>query len=331
MIVGTLQFSPDLGKVAENIARTNALLNASPPSQHLDLLVLPELAFSGYNHTRESIQPLLEPSSTGPSTAWAKATAAKYSCIVSVGYPELVKSAPSNGTTPAATAMAAYNSTVTVSPEGEILAHYRKTHLYYTDELWAQEGPDKWLVKDLPLPLSSPNSDKEERVVKAAFGICMDLNPHRFTAPWDTYEFATFAREERAEVLVLSMAWLSSLPADEVREREAEPDMDTFAYWLGRLSPLLNDGGREVVVVCANRCGEESGRNPCGQVEEGVRYAGTSWVGRIGKGKVSVWGLLGRGEEGLLLVDTDDEPVATFSLARKADVEAQKRAEEMKA
>ena len=329
MIVATLQFSPELGEVAANIIRADALLSASP-TRNIDLLVLPELAFSGYNHTRDSIKPLLEPSLAGPSSAWARRTAAKYDCIVSVGYPEVIDSQPTDGGTGqngivSETKVVAYNSTITVNPQGDVLAHYRKTHLYYTDEAWAQEGPAKWLVKDLALPV--PHKDAGS--MKAAFGICMDLNPHRFTAPWDVYEFATFASDAGADALLLSMAWLTSLPAAEVRSLASEPDMDTLAYWIGRLSPLLN-GKKEVLVVCANRCGEEGGPNPCGQMEEGVRYAGTSWVGKIGKGSVSVWGMLGRGHEALLVVDTDDEPAATFSLASKADVEAQKRAEEMK-
>ena len=48
MRIACLQFSPQLGKVEENIARANGLLsqasNSIPP---IDILVLPELAFSG--------------------------------------------------------------------------------------------------------------------------------------------------------------------------------------------------------------------------------------------------------------------------------------------
>lgn len=35
-----------------------------------------------------------------------------------------------------------YNSAITVSADGETLANYRKSFLYYTDETWALEGPD---------------------------------------------------------------------------------------------------------------------------------------------------------------------------------------------
>jgi hypothetical protein len=35
-----------------------------------------------------------------------------------------------------------YNSAITVNREGETIANYRKSFLYYTDETWALEGPD---------------------------------------------------------------------------------------------------------------------------------------------------------------------------------------------
>lgn len=46
MRIACLQFNPELGRLSENIARANALLEAASP-QNIDLLVLPELAFTG--------------------------------------------------------------------------------------------------------------------------------------------------------------------------------------------------------------------------------------------------------------------------------------------
>ena len=304
MRIAILQFSPRLSEVESNIARANSIL-AAADLQNLDLLVSFELALTGYNHTRETILPLLEPADGGPTATWAKLNARKYSCIVSVGYPEIDPNSESGDTEDAK----AYNSTITVDASGQVLAHYRKTHLYYTDEPWAQEGPDKWLVRSLPIAHDSGNPE-----TKAAFGICMDLNPYKFTAPWTAYEFSTHALEAGAEIIVLSMAWLTSLPADEVKDKPTEPDLDTFSYWLNRLMPLMK-GDRDVIVVCANRSGEEPGKNPSGQDEEGVRYAGTSWIGRIGKGRVDVWGVLGRGQEDWLVVDTAEEPIGSYRLS----------------
>lgn len=46
MRIACLQFSPKLGKTAENVASANVILEAAS-LQDIDLLVLPELAFTG--------------------------------------------------------------------------------------------------------------------------------------------------------------------------------------------------------------------------------------------------------------------------------------------
>ena len=147
---------------------------------------------------------------------------------------------------------------------------------------------------------------KPEKVAKASFGICMDLNPHKFVAPWGEYELSRHALEQGAEILVLSMAWLTKLSKEAIAEKEEQPDLDTLSYWIERLKPLV-EGEKEVLVVCANRCGEEPGKNPLG-AEEGVRYAGSSWVGKVGKGQVRIWEIVGRAEERLCVADTEEKP-----------------------
>lgn len=75
-----------------------------------------------------------------------------------VGYPEKVDPLLKWPTNPEY-----YSAATVVNGEGETVANYRKTHLYYTDETWALEGPagffDGWL----------------ERLGQTAIGICMDL------------------------------------------------------------------------------------------------------------------------------------------------------------
>lgn len=46
MRIGCLQFSPQVGDVNNNLNRADAVLSKGAPDD-LDLLVLPELAFSG--------------------------------------------------------------------------------------------------------------------------------------------------------------------------------------------------------------------------------------------------------------------------------------------
>lgn len=65
MRIGCLQFAPQVGDVDNNLNRADEILNRTNP-EDLDLLVLPELAFSGtpervllqhHNHLRD--QPYL--------------------------------------------------------------------------------------------------------------------------------------------------------------------------------------------------------------------------------------------------------------------------------
>ena len=77
--------------------------------------------------------------------------------------------------------------------------------------------------------------------------------------------------------------------------------METLSYWLARIEPLIRaETEDEIIVIFANRTGTE---------EEAV-YAGTSAVLGVQAGEVKVYGILGRGEKELLVVDTDKRPQA---------------------
>ena len=80
----------------------------------------------------------------------------------------------------------------------------------------------------------------------------MDLNPHKFKAPWEAYEFASHALASESDLLVLSMAWLTELDALELAAHAKQPDLHTLSYWVGRLKPLV-EADQEVVAVFANR------------------------------------------------------------------------------
>lgn len=105
------------------------------------------------------------------------------------------------------------------------------------------------------------------------------------------------------------MAWLTRLSASELAANASEPDLETFAYWLERLGPVVEKGRRreegegETVIVLANRSGSEPGDAGA----EEARYAGSSTVLGIRDGRVRVFGILGRAEEGVLVVDTSED------------------------
>lgn len=50
-----------------------------------------------------------------------------------------------------------------------------------------------------------------------------------------------------------------------------------------------------------------AGEEPVGS-RGGVRYAGSSWVGKVGKGQVRIWEIVGRAEESLCVADTEEKP-----------------------
>lgn len=202
-----------------------------------------------------------------------------------------------------------YNTVQTVSPSGEIVATYRKTFLYYTDETWASEG-DAGFYNG---PLGS--------LGQACMGICMDINPRKFEAPWDAYEFATHCVESGTPLVVLSMAWLTRLTPQELHSSPEEPDLNTLTYWIERFSPIVaSEREDEVVLVLANRCGTEPGtvagvsQGFGDDGEDVVSYAGSSCVLVVKDGSIKIFNLLGKAEERLLVVDTQEVSVGRVLL-----------------
>ncbi|TAQ86292.1 hypothetical protein B7494_g5393 [Chlorociboria aeruginascens] len=278
------KYGIEVGDVDNNLNRADAVLSKANPKD-LDLLVLPELAFSGYNFkSLQHISPFLEPTTSGVSSLWARTTALKYNCIVTVGYPEVV-----DVTLKRPSSLEYYNSAITVNADGETIANYRKSFLYYTDETWALEGPDGFYTGAI------------EGLGNVAMGICMDLNPYKFEAPWSAWEFSYHILHKQANLVIMSMAWLTREDARSFSRAPKEPDMETLSYWLARLEPVIRaETEGEIIIVLANRTGTE---------DEAV-YAGTSCVLGIQAGEVRVYGILGRGEKELLVVQTDERPKA---------------------
>ncbi|KAF4547176.1 Carbon-nitrogen hydrolase-like protein 1 [Elsinoe fawcettii] len=310
MKIAILQLAAKLGDREHNITQADTLLSTADLSS-LDLLVLPEMAFTGYCFpSLSSILPFLEPTSAGPSTEWAVRTARRLQCHVCVGYPERSTRPGEEGKN--------YNSLVTVSPQEEVVAHYRKSFLYYTDETWATEG-EGFLFTEI---------EGFGEFSKVAMGICMDINPYKFQTEWEKYEFATHCVERDAGLVVLSTAWLTSLMPEQLLGGAGEPDFDTLNYWVARFKPVLERMGREeVILVFANRCGLEPGTVEGvtrGTDENGasvVGFAGTSCVMGVKDGELRLWNMLGRAQEGVLLVDTQSRPRWELK-SRPAEVEA---------
>jgi predicted amidohydrolase len=132
MKAGFVQFSPLFGKKAENIKEIEGFVS----SADADLLVLPELALSGYTFTsKKELRELAEPFETSESLKILHKLSKDMSCSLVVGFPEL---AGKN----------VYNSAALLRPDGT-KELYRKIHLFGTETLFFTPGDKPFKVYDL--------------------------------------------------------------------------------------------------------------------------------------------------------------------------------------
>ncbi|GLE02594.1 hypothetical protein PINS_up011435 [Pythium insidiosum] len=228
------------------------------------------MAFTGYVfQKREDVERVAEIADQGPTFAWCQAKARRFRCLVTCGYVER----------DAADHSRLFNSMMVLSPDGELVCNPRKTFLYETDKLWATPGDGfrtwhcPWLDKTI------------------AFGICMDINPDDFTAPFDRFEFATHAATARADLVLFACAWTDFEP-------DSDDVMPTVNYWATRLTPIIDAlqaneyGGKSAChFLVSNRIGTENG----------TFFVGASCV--ISLQEPALLTVAGRREEALLLVD----------------------------
>ncbi|KAI8814179.1 carbon-nitrogen hydrolase [Cladochytrium replicatum] len=277
MKFGVLQFGPQFKRPDENRAKASKILERIQPHD-IDVLVLPELIFSGYVfRSKEDIRPYAE-SESGPTIEWAKEQAIRLKAYVQVGYPRIEP----NG-------KLLYNSVSLIDAEGNVVKTYDKTFLYETDETWAEEGSG----------FGSITLGKK----RCAVGICMDINPKQFKAPYEAFEFGNFAKNQDVDLVLLSMAWVLKTTGPPSADSEdttvaasnvKEPNMDTLEYWIDRLQPIIpGERGKDVIVVVANRVGGENG----------TIFTGTSTVMKFGNDGIEIGALMGQGIEGFAIAE----------------------------
>jgi protein N-terminal amidase len=279
--LGIVQFTPELGRVEEN--RKKALQMIQRLQDPVDIVILPEMCFTGYNLSRETVCALAE-EEDGETVQWARKLIASGLCkYVMLGFP---LRRPNQDEF--------FNCVVIVSssnPIGKALI-YKKHFLYEVDESWAKEGPG----------FTSFNLNLDGLHLKTCPGICMDINPKGFKAPFTAYEFARHCQSEQARLILLSNAW--RLGPDAIVQDPLEPHHATIRYWIQRLAPLvLESHDSPILVVVCNRTG----------VEHNVTFAGSSCAFLFHGGKYRVLASLGVAEESLLLFETTPSRDALLS------------------
>ncbi|KAI3626702.1 hypothetical protein GLX27_001639 [Malassezia furfur] len=277
MRVASVQFAPQPGKCEENAAHIRAMLKSVAPGS-LDLLVLPEMALTGYLFDSfDHIAPLLELPYRGEGATYALATslAKQLGCYVVAGFPERMSPEAledcqlAQGLVDARTPQAleaatstylpkvrdqAFNSAMLVDPQGNLANVFRKHFLYEADTPWADEGRGFSYV-DVP------------RLGRICVAICMDLNPYLLDSDFEKYELAHYCDKNQIDLLVLPMNWL--LPEEEHEPYRADPSLNqpsvaTINYWVARCIPLWVPGmgepgheGHRTTLIAANRTGSE--------------------------------------------------------------------------
>ncbi len=127
--VGYCQFEPQLLRPDENRMLIADLL----AGVEADLVVLPELATSGYLFTsHDDLLRVAEPALEGPTAAMLRQIAHDHDMSIVIGFPEL-------------TEHGVYNSCMLVNPGGDVHV-YRKTHLFYYEKTWFLPGDTGFFV-----------------------------------------------------------------------------------------------------------------------------------------------------------------------------------------
>ena len=210
-----VQYYPKFKDIESNIATLTKYFSNFKKEDNIDIIVFPEMALTGYIFDDLSdIKPYLSYYNKGIQYDFASNLAKKFECYVFLGYPEITEDNKY------------YNSCMILEPNGNSLPSYHKHFLYKDDKTWCIEG-DSFGYLEI--------KTKKGIQLKLGIGICMDINPYEFKAPFNAFEFAKFCKKKDVDLIIFPTNW------------NDEPDgkNDTFGvmhmlnYWLERLTPMV--------------------------------------------------------------------------------------------
>ncbi len=149
MKAGYLQFRPEFGETEKNTAKIESLVK----DKDFDLLVMPELANSGYLFSSpEEVESLSEEIPGGKFCSALKEICREKNAFIVSGICEKYNKNY-------------FNSSILVQPDGKIYT-YRKIQLFYEEKLWFQQG-------NFPLTAYEIKSSRFEPV-KIGMMVCFD-------------------------------------------------------------------------------------------------------------------------------------------------------------
>ncbi len=154
MRVGAVQFRAVRGDVEASRRRLVAL--ARQAAEGSDLVVLPEMAATGYVFPDAAAVRAVSEPPDGPTLAALAPVAREARCWLVAGFPERAGER-------------LFNSALVVDPAGALRFVYRKTLLYEADTPWATPGDSGYRAFDTDAG-------------RFGVGICMDLNDDGFVA-----------------------------------------------------------------------------------------------------------------------------------------------------
>ncbi len=184
--VGICQFEPKLLNVSYNLDKMKELLL----NVKADLIVLPELASSGYLfNSKSEVEKVSEFAMDGPTATLFKSLSQHNDTSYVVGFPEKFEKK-------------FYNSAMLVNPDGKIYV-YRKTHLFYEEKLRFESGNSGFQIfkakKDVPVGMMIcfdwifPESAR----TLALKGAQIIAHPANLVLPWCQQAMITRSLENR--------------------------------------------------------------------------------------------------------------------------------------
>lgn len=210
--IALFQLNPQIGQLEQNIERSWKLitnfkqkLETHKNVKFPQIVVFPELALTGYSfHSQNEIKPYISLTEKSPTFQFAQRVSKLFNCYTVIGYPE---EGPD---------LKWYNSALVTDPMGKLTFNYRKSFLYDTEYEWdCQENPKGFQKFPLTfqknaVKVNDKDQSPQDITLNSSIGICMDLNPYKFQAPFNEFEFASFNLNNNIDLMICPMAWLHS-------------------------------------------------------------------------------------------------------------------------